>query len=66
MATAQKKWNVTIQDLVGLIGKAPAGAQMTPREATLAIAIMERLETIDGSLAALRDEIRNQAIRSKL
>ncbi len=60
MAQAKQKWQVTIQDLQAGIAKTPGSAQMTWEQATLAVALMERLETIDRSLEALRKEIRNK------
>ncbi len=48
---------VTIQDLEAGIAKTPASAQTTWEQATLAIALMERLEKIDRSLEALRQSI---------
>ncbi len=60
MVQAKQQWNVTIQSLHEGIAKTPGSAQMTWEQATLAVAIMERLETIDRSLEALRQEIRNK------
>ncbi len=60
MVQAKQEWQVTIQDLQAGIAKTPGSAQMTWEQATLAVALMERLETIDRSLEALRQEIRNK------
>ena len=57
MVQAKQKWQVTIQDLQAGIAKTPGSAQMTWEQATLAIALMERLEKIDQSLEALRQSI---------
>ena len=57
MAQAKQQWNVTIQSLQAGIAKTPGSAQMTWEQATLAIALMERLEKIDRSLEALRQSI---------
>ncbi len=57
MVQAKQKWQVTIQDLQAGIAKTPGSAQMTWEQATLAIALMERLEKIDRSLEALRQSI---------
>ncbi len=57
MVQPKQKWQVTIQDLQAGIAKTPGSAQMTWEQATLAIALMERLEKIDQSLEALRQSI---------
>ncbi len=57
MVQAKQKWRVTIQNLLAGIAKTPDGAELTPGQATLAIALMERLEKIDQSLEALHQSI---------